>query len=289
MQPPVPQPRLQPGVPAVPLRAPQRSSPPEESFVRRAPLTSFLIATNVVVFVLQAWHAATFGRPYPGAPGGALGSLAAMPPNTLHVFGANDAELTMAAGHVETLLASVFLHGSLLHLAFNMIALRQVGPVIERTVSATRMIPLYVVSGVLASLSSAMVGWFIDAGRLSVGASGAICGLLGAALVTGYRVEGPSSPLMRAMARWLLSVVLFGLVTRGISRISGGQGGVDNAAHIGGAIAGAVIAMLWRRGKTPGPIARTATLVGFVALLLGTVVTVAVREHDDEAPTKKQT
>lgn len=236
------------------------------------------MALNIGVFALQVWHAAVYGQAESSAPAGTLGSLASMPPNTLHAFGANDAELTMTAGHVETLLASVFLHGSLLHLAFNMVALRQVGPVLERGVSATRTMPLWVVSGIVASLSSAMVGWFLDAGRLSVGASGAICGLIGAALVTGYRIEGPQSPIMRTMARWLLSVVLFGLVTRGISRLSGGRGGVDNAAHIGGAISGAVIAMLWRRGQAPNAILRVATPIAFAAILLATAVAVFIRE-----------
>lgn len=265
----------------VPVRAPQASKPDQESYFRRAPLTSVLIALNIAVFAFQVWHAVYYGRAEPGAPVGGVGSLASMPSNTLHVFGANDAELTMTAGHVETLLASVFLHGSLLHLAFNMVALRQVGPFLERTVTATRMMPLYLISGILASLSSAMVGWFLDAGRLSVGASGAICGLLGAALVTGYRIEGPSSPVMRIMARWLLSVVIFGLVTRGISKLSGGRGGVDNAAHIGGAISGAVIAMLWRRGKTPTAALRWGTLIAFILTLGATATAVVVREHDD--------
>lgn len=280
MQAPIPQPRLQPNVPQVPVRAPRDGEPPEEPFLKRAPLTTVLIGLNVAIFTLQVWHAAYHGHPDPNGPAGGIGSLATMPSYTLHVFGANDAELTMNSGHVEALLASVFLHGSLLHLAFNMFALRQIGQFMERTVTATRMMSLYVVSGVVASLSSAFVGWFLDAGRLSVGASGAICGLIGAALVTGYRIEGPSSPVMRTMARWLLSVVIFGLVTRGLTR---GRGGVDNAAHIGGAISGAVIAMLWRRGREPSPMVKLLTLASFVGLLGGTAVAVVIRDANDPA------
>jgi rhomboid protease GluP len=79
---------------------------------------------------------------------------------------------------------------------------------------------------------------------LSVGASGAICGLIGAALVIGYRVEGPKSALMRAMARWLITLFALGLVVSFFAR----RGGFDNAAHFAGSIAGASVAAAWRRG-----------------------------------------
>ncbi len=262
----------------MPVRAPRESKPDQESYFRRAPLTSVLIALNVAVFALQVWHAAS--HPALGRPG-SLASLGGMPQATLHAFGANDSTRTVGDGRIETLVSSMFLHGDLLHIVFNMVALRQVGAYIERSVSATRMMPLYLISGIGASLASALVGWFLGSERLSVGASGAICGLVGAALVTGYRIEGPSSPVMRVMARWLLSIVLFGVVVRAINGLVGGGGGIDNAAHIGGAISGAVIAMLWRRGKTPTAALRWGTLIAFVLTLGATATAVVVRETDD--------
>lgn len=281
MQPPIPQPRLNAGPAPVPLRGPRETPPEEESFLTKAPLTSILIALNVAIFALQVWHAAH--HPDPDRPG-SLASLGGMPEGTLLAFGANDSTRTVGDGRLETLVSSMFLHGDILHLVFNMVALRQVGVFLERAVTPTRMMPLYVLSGVVASLSSALVGWFMNAERLSVGASGAICGLVGAALVTGYRIEGPSSPVMRIMARWLLSIVIFGLVVRAVKGLSGSGGGVDNAAHLGGAISGAVVAMLWKRGRSPAAWVRTASTVGFVALLAATATAVVVRENVSDSP-----
>lgn len=216
-----------------------RAAPPvpraaEPPLYKQAPLTFGIIAVNVAVFVGQL------------AVSGLVG-FANMPSWVLHAFGANEAAATLYGGRVETLLTSCFVHGSLLHIAFNMIALRQIGPFVERSAGAGRMAPLYLLSGIGGSIGSAFFGWLSGAQRMSVGASGAICGLIGAALVIGYRLEGKDSPLMRAMARWLFAIFGLGLVVTYLARITGG-GGFDNAAHAAGALAGASIAAGWRRG-----------------------------------------
>jgi rhomboid protease GluP len=203
----------------------------------RAPLTYALIVANVAVFVGQTAMAG-------------LGGLAGMPANVLLAFGANNVNATLYENRYETLLTSCFVHASLLHIAFNMIALRQIGPFVERTVGAARMAPLYVLSGIAASFGSTFWGWAMGVQRLSVGASGAICGLVGAAVVLGYRLEGPKSPLMRAMARWLISLFALGLLVTYLLRLGGASGGFDNAAHFAGAVAGASIAVAWRRGAS---------------------------------------
>ena len=104
-------------------------------------------------------------------------------------------------------------------------------------------------AGVAGSSGSTFFGWLSGAQRLSVGASGAICGLVGAALVIGYRVEGAKSPIMRAMGSWLATIFGMGIIVSFLLRLGGASGGFDNAAHAAGAVAGASIAAAWRRGE----------------------------------------
>ena len=240
---PIPAPRLPSGG-EVPVRAPPAPRAAEPPLYKEAPLTFAIIAINVAVFVAQL------------AASGLVG-FAGMPSWVLHAFGGNEVAATLYEHRYETLLTSCFVHGSLIHIGFNMIALRQIGPFVERSVGAARMAPLYIVSGIAGSSGSTFFGWLSGAQRLSVGASGAICGLVGAALVIGFRLDGWRSPLMRAMARWLLALFGLGLFVTYMLRLGGASGGFDNAAHAAGALAGASIAAGWRRGA---PYSRATTI-----------------------------
>jgi rhomboid protease GluP len=260
MSAPIPAPRL-PGPNApIPVRsapsAPERGEPP---LYRRAPLTFAIIAVNVAVFVGQTLVAG-------------LGGLAVMPIEVLLAFGANNGNATVFEHRYDTLVTSCFLHASLLHIAFNMVALRQIGPFVERSVGAARMAPLYLLAGIAGSTGSAFFGWLSGAQRTSVGASGAICGLIGAALVIGYRIEGPRSPIMFAMAKWLATLFALGLFVTFLVHLGGGAGGFDNAAHASGAFAGASIAVAWRRGETYAQ----STTAAIVALCTCVVVSAGV-------------
>jgi rhomboid protease GluP len=206
-------------------------------------LTWSLIAVNVVVFVAEV--ATTRG----------VSALWSVPPRVAVVFGANYAGATVAEGRVETLVTACFVHFSLLHIGFNMYALRQVMPFLEKFVGAGRAATLYLVSGVVGSMVSALWGW-VRVSAVSAGASGAICGLIGAALVVGWRVGGRQSPLVRLMARWLVTVLVIGAIA-----------GFDNAAHAGGAFAGAMVALTWRRGPET-PTARWTNLAFFALVVV---------------------
>ncbi len=233
---PVPAPRLPSQGDPIPVREaplPREERPPLFAF---APLTFGIIVCNVLVFVAQI------------ALGG-LSGIAGMSSPILHAFGGNEVAATLYESRYETLLTSCFVHGSLLHIAFNMVALRQIGPFVERAVGAARMAPLYLLAGIAGSSGSTFFGWLSGAQRLSVGASGAICGLIGAALVIGYRVEGPRSPIMRAMGSWLATIFAMGIIVSFLLRLGGASGGFDNAAHAAGAVAGASIAAAWKRGE----------------------------------------
>ena len=130
---------------------------------------------------------------------------------------------------------STLLHGGVLHLMLNVWALVVLGRVVERDLGTLRWSVLYVATGVLASMTS--VAW--RPAGLSVGASGAIFGLLGAMLALFVRRRKHMTPAaFRAGIMSLLLVVLvnvaFGLAVPV----------VDNAAHIGGLIAGFVLTVL---------------------------------------------
>ena len=210
-----------------------------------APVTNTIIVANVLVYVAMAIHARS------------ATALISMPEEAMQYFGANRALFTVGDGRIETLLSSCFLHWSLLHLGFNMIALRQVGPFVERAVGPARFAPLYVLSGALGSVASALWGWERNAGQISAGASGAICGIIGAAMVLGARTQGLRGPLAMGMARWLGGILILGAIAH-----------FDNAAHVGGAVAGAAIAGLWQRGRTYKPALERAIVGAMTALCL---------------------
>lgn len=114
---------------------------------------------------------------------------------------------------------AVFLHGSLMHIAFNMWVLMDVGPAIEELYGSARYLFIYVVTGIGGYVLSSLVGKF------SVGGSGALLGLIGVLLATTMGRRSASLQMLRGqLIRWLIYILVFGLIVSGI----------DNYAHIGG-------------------------------------------------------
>jgi rhomboid protease GluP len=183
-------------------------------------------------------------------------ALVEQPERVLLAMGANYARATVGDHRYETLVTSTLLHFSILHLVFNLYALRQIGPPIERNVGSGRMAPMMLVAGVAGSALSAAVGWVSGEERVSAGVSGAICGIIGAALVLGLRAEGAKSRLAWAMGRWLAML----LVVQFIAQLVHVRAAFDNAAHFGGALVGGIFAATWRRGPPYGALARRVAL-----------------------------
>ncbi len=245
-------------------------SPPERT--QRPVATLSLLLANALVFGVQL----TLAGGLRFALGGADRSDARRWNAVLRWLGGNDATFTIADTRLETLVTSCFLHGSIVHLGLNMVVLVQVGPFLERAVGVGRFLPLYLGAGLVASAMSAIAGRFFGA-ALSIGASGAICGLIGAVLVLGVRTQGWRGPLARHMAGWLAGLVVLGLA----KNVQGGMVQVDNAAHIGGAVGGALIASLWRRGVTYSNQAQRLILAASVSVLAMAAGTVAYRNRTD--------
>jgi membrane associated rhomboid family serine protease/ribosomal protein L40E len=155
---------------------------------------------------------------------------------------------------------SIFLHASLWHLAFNLLALASVGPQVEKICGRAIMLTLFLATGVLASLGSA---WMSRAG-VGIGASGAVMGLIGVVAGHGHRLGTTAGRLARnAMLKWSLYVVVFGYFI-----------GADNVAHIAGLLAGLVIGYAWRPHVLAAPRWRTAVLASGLVGVLGTAAIV---------------
>jgi membrane associated rhomboid family serine protease/tetratricopeptide (TPR) repeat protein len=147
-------------------------------------------------------------------------------------FGANYRPLTVDAGQWWRLIGSAFLHIGWLHLLVNMYSLYAVGPTLEKFIGNFRYLTLYAVAAVSGSAASA----FLGASHVSAGASGAIFGLFGACAVLGYRHrEAIPKPIQQSLVGGMLPAIGYNLIY-GFS-----VPGIDNAAHIGGLIAGAVM------------------------------------------------
>jgi len=147
-------------------------------------------------------------------------------------FGANFRPLVLS-GDLWRLVASIFLHAGLLHLAFNAYALFVLGRNVEAFYGAWTLLALFVLSGVGGSVASVAFSESI-----SVGASGGIFGLLGASIVFAYRHRGVlprrvTRIMGTALLPWVVLNVVLGFV---VPRI-------DMAAHLGGLVTGAV--MTW--------------------------------------------
>jgi membrane associated rhomboid family serine protease/ribosomal protein L40E len=159
------------------------------------------------------------------------GDLMAISWNALYVHGAN---LPAGAGVGEPWrhATSIFLHADLLHLAFNLLALARVGPIVEQQLSRGALLAGFLVTGVVASIGSAHLG--LDG--IGIGASGAMLGLIGAAGAAGHRAGTARGREIRdSMLRWGVATALFGLFVT-----------VDHRAHAVGFVTGAALGLVVR-------------------------------------------
>lgn len=142
------------------------------------------------------------------------------------------------------LLTYMFLHGSIDHLLNNMLILAVIGGILERTIGKLRYSIIYVLSGTIAGLVSIRYNMDKVAIVRSIGASGAIFGVIGAVLLIVLINKGRVGDLSKRQMILFVALSLYsGLKNQG----------VDNAAHIGGLLAGFILAFLiYRRPKKRG-------------------------------------
>ena len=129
-----------------------------------------------------------------------------------------------------SLLSANYLHGGILHILFNMLALKQLGPLVIEEYGTYRMFIIYTLGGIFGFLVSYLVGI-----PLTIGASAAITSLIGAVLYFGKSRGGAYGQILfRQIGGWALGIFLFGFLVPGI----------NNWGHGGGMLAGAVLGFL---------------------------------------------
>jgi len=178
-------------------------------------VTYALVAVNVAFFVLQSWLG---GGVDPTVPllvrmGGVSGEL-------------------VAQGEVWRLVSCAFLHGGVMHLAFNMIVLVVIGRLVERIIGPLRFLVLYAACAVAGSAASAIL---MDA-PVSVGASGALWGVLAAEAVLAFAPGFLPAAIVPGARR-------AAMINLGINVLNSFRPHVDWAAHFAGGAMGA--ALLW--------------------------------------------
>jgi membrane associated rhomboid family serine protease len=196
-------------------------------------------------------------------------------------------KMAVAEGEYWRLWTVTLLHGNELHLFFNMYALYLAGRVVERWYGWLYFLVFY-----LTCAAAGSIGSFVFGGQVpSVGASGAIFGLFGLLLAAGrfhHPVDRQSRALVGQLGMLILLNLLFGFAVPGI----------DNAAHLGGLIAGLwigalipptrvqTLASLWQRPAEAGaahvakvPLFVPAIAIGVVAIVVvvGLMVGTAIR------------
>ncbi len=147
----------------------------------------------------------------------------------------------IAAGELWRLLTPIFLHSGILHLLFNLYALYILGPMLEGYIGHVRFLTVFLISGLYGSLFS-----YALSGPVSVGASGAIFGLLGAIALFFLRYRDNFGPQGRAILQNMLIVLALNLV------IGFSSSYIDNWGHIGGLIGGTLVMLgLMPRYRSP--------------------------------------
>lgn len=214
----------------------------------RASVTTVLILLNVAVFAALLFSGSGFWN----------GNM-----ELLTRWGANSTPLT-TDGQSWRLISALFLHAGFLHLLFNMWTLWGIGRLTERLYGNALFAAIYMCAGVVASLSS--IAWrpFV----VSVGASGAIFGVLGACLA--FFLRSRTQVPRRIVWRHGLATTVFIL----FNLINGfATAGIDNAAHVGGLLTGFILGALLARpleGERSAlkPL-RVAVATGFTVLAIG--------------------
>ena len=162
-----------------------------------------------------------------------LNPLNALAPssNTLVFLGASGT-IPLAYTHDWTsIFTANWLHGSLLHILFNMLALRTLAPLTVKEFGLYRMLSIYILSGAAGFLLSCIGGV-----PLTIGASAGLCGLIGALFYFGRSRGGIWGKMVFDQTKsWILSLVLIGLILPSI----------NNWGHGGGFAAGFILAFLF--------------------------------------------
>ncbi len=233
--------------------------------------TIILLILNFFVFLMM-WESA----------GMSWRAFWALPEHVLIAYGAKLNRLIDENGQWWRFVTPIFLHVNLPHLLINMYCLWIVGPYVEKLYGSAKFVVIWVVTGIAGVVGSYLTVINSDAqlgslGRFlfktqdvaSAGASGALFGLVGVLFVFGikFRHELPEG-FKRAFGTGLVPLILINLFIGYV-----GRGLIDNAAHLGGLISGAALALVVQY-RRPGE--RASITVSWYVLQVAVMVLVLV-------------
>lgn len=240
--------------------------------------TIILLCANIFVFTLM-WQ--TSGMPF--------SFLAPLPDTVLIPFGAKLNYFIRAEHQWWRFVTPMFLHVNVLHLLVNMYSLWIVGPYVEKLYGSAKFVFFWVLTGVAGVVASYLtvrpemsVGplarfIFKSTDAPSAGASGALFGLVGVLFVFGikFRHELPEG-FKRAFGTGLLPMIMLNLFIGYV-----GRGFIDNAAHLGGMLSGAMLAIVvdYRRPGERSGIAVTWRVLQIAAIALVAVSFLKTAQH----------
>ncbi|MGB2664385.1 MAG: rhomboid family intramembrane serine protease [Candidatus Acidiferrum sp.] len=218
-----------------------------EFFGGHAPVTTALLILNVIVF-----SAEIMGTMHAGKMGG-LSILWGMDGETLYRLGACYGPAIFIGHEWYRLVTAMFLHGGLIHIGFNMIVLLDIGPMVEEVYGSARYLFLYLVMGIAGYVLSAFAGHF------SVGASGAILGIIGLLIAITTKRGGMQMKELRSrLISWVVTIFALGFLVGGLR--------TDNWAHFGGLAAGFLLGKVFAdRLPEPGRERTQAYALGWIA------------------------
>ena len=215
--------------------------------------------------------------------------LTPLPNEVLIPFGAKVNYLIYAKHQWWRFVTPMFLHVNLLHLLVNMYSLWIVGPYVEKLYGSAKFVVFWVltgVGGVVASYLTVRPGMavgplarfiFKTTDSPSAGASGALFGLVGVLFVFGikFRHELPEG-FRRAFGTGLLPMIILNLFIGYV-----GRGFIDNAAHLGGMVSGALLALVveYRRPGERSGVTVTWTVLQIAAIALVAVSFIKTAQH----------
>ncbi len=187
-------------------------------------LVRAIITVNIIFYIFSILLGA--GRGVSGSPFGFLSPS----DSGLMLLGATGTIPIDRYHRIWTLLSANYLHGGILHIIFNLMALRQIAPWVISEYGPSRMFVIYTLGGVCGFWLSYVAGV-----PFTIGASAAICGLIGSLLYYGKSRGGAyGTAVSREVSGWVLGLGLIGLILPGI----------NNWAHAGGVVGGVVLGWL---------------------------------------------
>lgn len=222
-----------------------------------SPVTYCILSLCCLLYGISLLYSLRSGNPLMPQGGGlsAIFNIGGIDGNTSFVLGSTlPLGYIIALGQWWRLITAIFLHGSLLHIVFNMWVIMDIGPMVEELFGSARYLFLYIATGTF--------GYFVSAfaGQRSVGASGALLGLIGLLLASTTRSSSASSQMMRSnLIKWIVYIAIMGFMFSGI----------DNYAHFGGLAAGFVLGKLFIDRPPQGQSeTRVANILGWGTAIL---------------------